>query len=62
MNLANLIKKTFKDWSGELTEYGIGAVASGLSMYILLENDNATKVEYIKQALEMGLVICAGTK
>lgn len=54
-------KKNFQDWSGELIEYGIGVVTCGLSAYILLENDNATKVEYIKQALEIGLVIGSGT-
>ncbi|PVX47505.1 hypothetical protein C8C85_3448 [Flavobacterium sp. 103] len=53
-------KKNFADWSGELTEYGIETVACGLSAYILLENANATNLEYIKEALEVGLVICAG--
>jgi hypothetical protein len=53
-------KKNFADWSGELAEYGIEAVACGLSAYILLENANATSAEYIKEALEVGLVICAG--
>lgn len=53
-------KKNFADWSGELAEYGIEAVACGLSAYILLENSNATTAEYIKEALEVGLVICAG--
>lgn len=55
-------KKTLNDWSGELTKYGIGAIACGLSAYILLENGNATNAEYIKQALEIGLVIGAGKK
>lgn len=55
-------KKTVQDWSGELTQYGVGAVVCGLSTYILLENDNATSAEYMKQALEIGLVIGAGRK
>lgn len=53
-------KKNFADWSGELAQYGIQAAACGLSAYILLENPNATTAEYIKEALEVGLVIGAG--
>ena len=52
--------KTLKDWTGELTTYGIGALACGLSAYVLLENENAINAEYLKQALEIGLIISGG--
>lgn len=52
--------RTLKDWTVELSQYGIGLIASGLSAYILIKNDSATDPEYIKQILESGLVLLGG--
>jgi hypothetical protein len=52
--------RTLKDWGDELTSYGIGAVACGLSAFILLNNDSATNPEYVKQILEVGIVLKGG--
>lgn len=52
--------RTLKDWTNELSQYGIGLIVSGLSAYILIENKSATDPEYIKQILESGLVLFGG--
>lgn len=53
-------KRTLKEWTLELSQYGIGVVATGLSTYILLNNDLTTNPEYIKQILEAGIVLLGG--
>jgi hypothetical protein len=53
-------KRTMKEWTLELAQYGVGIVATGISAYILLNNDMATDPEYLKQILEAGIVLLGG--
>ena len=52
--------KTMREWTLELSQFGIGLAAAGISTYLLLENDSATAPEYIQQILEGGLVLIGG--
>jgi len=53
-------KKNMKEWTLELSQYGIGVAAAGISTYILIKNDLATDGEYIKQILEGGIALIGG--
>lgn len=52
--------RTLTDWTGELTSLGIKTITYGLSAYILLENNDPSNLEYIKKALEAGLILQGG--
>ncbi|MFD2562958.1 hypothetical protein [Aquimarina rubra] len=52
--------KTLKEWTGELTSLGIKTISYGLSTYVLLENIEASSVDYIRKVLEAGLILQGG--